>query len=108
MFFVTTSIVCASLSVGLNSTTLGAGEENRRVTRAHAVGVSGLEDLLGAFASERHLPLDHVAHVLALTLIIGQSPEEWREVGVLRIGLKADRPAAVEVLEVTLVASTDS
>jgi hypothetical protein len=43
------------------------------VARSHVIGVSGLEDLLALLvASERHLALDHVTHVLAL-IVVGQS-----------------------------------
>jgi hypothetical protein len=46
--------------------------------------------------------LDDVSHVLALALVVGTPHEERGQVGVLRIGLEADRPAAVEVLEASL------
>jgi hypothetical protein len=46
--------------------------------------------------------------VLALALVIRKPVKERREVGVLGVGLEADRPAAVEVLKVSFVASTVS
>ena len=53
MFFVTTSIVCASLSGRAELDHLGPGEEDRRVTRSDVVGVAGLEDLLAFPRSEK-------------------------------------------------------
>ena len=103
MFFVTTSIVCASLSVGLNSTTSVPANRIGVWPGSHVIGVPGLKDLLGSTGAKGHLALDHVAHVLALALVVWESAEERREVGVLGVGLEADRPAAVEVLEVTFV-----
>jgi hypothetical protein len=42
--------------------------------------------------------------VLALALVVGKSLEERGEVGVLGVGLEADGPAPLEVLEMPLVA----
>ena len=82
---------------------LGSGVEDRRVPRPDVISVAGLEDLLGAPRAERDLPLDHIAHVLALTLVIWQPREERGQVRVLGVRLEAHGPPAVEVLEVTLV-----
>jgi hypothetical protein len=71
MFFVTTSIHH-----------LRACVQDGRVPRADEVGVARLEQLLARARAEADLPLDHVAHVLALTLVIREPLEERGEVRV--------------------------
>src|SRR4029450_12443439 len=83
---------------------LGARVEDRCVPGTDVVRVAGLEQLLLAARAEADLALDDVSHVLALALVVREPLEERGEVGVLRVRLEADRPAAVEVLEVALVA----
>src|SRR5215211_4630267 len=62
---------------------LGAGVQDGRVPRTDVVGVARLELLLAAARAEADLPADHVAHVLALALVVREPPEERREVRVL-------------------------
>ena len=83
---------------------LGARVQDRRVARADVVGVAGLERLLAVGGLERDLALDDVAPVRALAAVVGQADEQRRQVGVGGVGLEADGVAAVEVLEVALVA----
>jgi hypothetical protein len=53
------------------------------LSRPDVVGVARLEQLLVAARAEADLPADHIAHVLALALVIRKPLEERGEVGVL-------------------------
>jgi hypothetical protein len=95
MFFVTISIVRPGSSLGLTSTTSVPAQDGR-VYRADVVGVARLEQLLVAARAEADLPADHVAHVLALALVVREPLEERGKVGVLRVRLEADRLGLLE------------
>ena len=66
----------AELLGGAELDHLGAGVEDRAVARADVVGVAAHEHLLGVTGSKRELSLDHVAHVLALALVVGEALEQ--------------------------------
>jgi hypothetical protein len=66
--------------------------------------------LLHVLGHDVHRPAEllgraELAHVLALTLVIGQPQEERGQVRVLGVRLEAHGPPALEVLEVTFVSS---
>src|SRR5919107_3182236 len=77
--------------------------EDRSVSRADVVRLTGHEDLFSVSGAKGDLPFDDVAHVLALALVVRKPLEHGGQVGVLGVGLEANGPAAIEVLEVAFV-----
>ena len=76
-----------------------------RVAGRHVVGVAGLERLLLSIRGcELDPALDDVAPVRGLALVVGQPREERRQVGVGGVPLEGDGVAALQGLQVALVA----
>ena len=90
MFFVTTSIVSFSSAVGLNSTISVFGK-TWACGRPHVVGltVGDLDVAVGGVVHE--LPLEHVAPVRGLALVVRQTYEQRGHIGVLGVPLEPDR-----------------
>ena len=91
MFFDTTSSVFCSSRVGLQLHHLGPGVERRDVPRRCVVRVPGFVELfLPIREGELQPALHDIAHVWALTVVIGQADEKRCEFGVGCVGLEAD------------------
>jgi hypothetical protein len=88
MFRITTSIVCWSGSVGLNSTI--------------SVPAYSVHLLAPVGEGELDLALEHVAEVGALASVVREAGEQRGQVRVSGVGLEADGVAA-ELFEVALV-----
>jgi hypothetical protein len=70
MFFVTTSMARPMLLARAELDDLRARVQDGRVPGTDVVGVARLEQLLVAARAEADLPANHIAHVLALALVV--------------------------------------